>query len=305
MRSPTQRDLDFSGVTGFVQSALGPVGVRDAVELSGGGFAAVWRVDLTDGRSVVLKVGPPPDARLLGYEKGLMAAEAEYFRLVRSTVPGMPVPEILHEDDGWLVMTLLPGRPLTEVTDGASVRTELGAAVARLHTVTGPHFGYTGDRPAAADWPTAFGKIIDSLRADAAAWDVPLPPLDGLVARHERTLKLVTRPALVHFDLWDGNVLSENGHLTGLVDGERFLYGDPLIDLVSPALLHRIEDEPDHPFLRGYRVTLDEAARTRLGLYRVFLYVLMIAEGPSRAIPIGGERHTHVTSLLEEELARL
>jgi aminoglycoside phosphotransferase (APT) family kinase protein len=191
------------------------------------------------------------------------------------------------------------------VTGGASVRTELGAAVARLHTVTGPHFGYTGDRPAAADWPTAFEKIIDSLRADAAAWDVPLPPLDGLVARHERTLKLVTRPALVHFDLWDGNVLSEDGHLTGLVDGERFLYGDPLIDLVSPAVLRRIEDEPDHPFLRGYRVTLDEAARTRLGLYRVFLYTLMIAEGPSRAIPIGGERHTYVTSLLEDELARL
>jgi aminoglycoside phosphotransferase (APT) family kinase protein len=191
------------------------------------------------------------------------------------------------------------------VTDGASVRTQLGAAVAALHTVTGPHFGYTGDRPAAADWPTAFAAIIDGLRGDAAAWNVPLPPLDGLVARHERTLKLVTRPALVHFDLWDGNVLSADGRLTGLVDGERFLYGDPLIDLVSPALLRRIEDEPDHPFLRGYRATLDDAARTRLALYRVFLYVLMIAEGPSRGIPVDGERHTHLTRLLEDELSRL
>jgi aminoglycoside phosphotransferase (APT) family kinase protein len=217
----------------------------------------------------------------------------------------VPVPEVLHHGDNWLVTTLLPGRPLTEVTDGASVRTQLGAAVAALHTVTGPHFGYTGDRPAAADWPTAFAAIIDGLRADAAAWDVPLPPLDGLVARHERTLKLVTRPALVHFDLWDGNVLSADGRLTGLVDGERFLYGDPLIDLVSPALLRRIEDEPDHPFLRGYRATLDDAARTRLALYRVLLYVLMIAEGPSRGIPVDGERHTHLTRLLEDELARL
>jgi aminoglycoside phosphotransferase (APT) family kinase protein len=305
MRSPTQRDLDVSEVTALVRTGLGPVEVRAAAELSGGGFAAVWRVDLADARSVVLKVGPPPEARLLRYEKGMILAEAEYFRLVRSTVPGVPVPEVLHHGDNWLVTTLLPGVPLTEVTDGASVRAELGAAVAALHTVTGPRFGYTGDRPAAADWPTAFAAIIDGLRADAADWDVPLPPLDGLVARHERTLKLVTRPALVHFDLWDGNVLSADGRLTGLVDGERYLYGDPLIDLVSPALMRRIEDEPDHPFLRGYGATLDEAARTRLGLYRVFLYVLMIAEGPSRAIPVGGERHNFITGLLEDELSRL
>jgi len=43
----------------------------------------------------------------------------------------------------------------------------------------------------------------------------------------------------------------------------------------------------------------------RLGLYRVLLYVLMIAEGTSRAIPVGSERHDHLTALLNEELARL
>ena len=299
MRSPTQRDLVVSDVIGLVPDAV------DAAELSGGEFAAVWRVDLADGRSVVLKVGPPEDVRVLTYERGLLAAEAEYFRLVRSNVPSAPVPEVLLTGDGWLVTTLLPGRPLTETPDDAGVRTQLGVAVAALHTVTGPHFGFIGDRPAAADWPTAFAAIIDSLRADAAAWDVPLPPLAGLVDRHESALKLVTRPALVHLDLWDGNVLSEAGRLTGLVDGERFLYGDPLVDLVSPALFHRIEDEPDHPFLRGYGGTLDDAARTRLGLYRVFLYVLMIAEIPSRGGAVGNPRYTYLTGLLEDELSRL
>jgi hypothetical protein len=37
----------------------------------------------------------------------------------------------------------------------------------------------------------------------------------------------------------------------------------------------------------------------------MFLYVLMLAEGPSRAIPVGGERHEHLTGLLVKELARL
>ncbi|GIJ37817.1 hypothetical protein [Micromonospora andamanensis] len=40
--------------------------------------------------------------------------------------------------------------------------------------------------------------------------------------------------------------------MCGLVDGERFLYGDPLLDLVSPLLFRGAEDEPRHPFLRGY-----------------------------------------------------
>jgi aminoglycoside phosphotransferase (APT) family kinase protein len=213
-----------------------------------------------------------------------------------------PVPEVLSEGDNWLITTYLPGRPLTELPDGAPVRADLGAAVARIHEVTGPHFGYTGDRPAAGDWPAAFTAMIDSLVADAAAWEVPLPCL----ARLDVTpLNVVRRPALLHFDLWDGNVLGAGGRLTGLVDGERFLYGDPLLDLVSPALFRRIEEEPDHPFLRGYPVTIDDGARVRLTLYRIHLYLLMLAEGPSRGIPVGGERHEFLTGLLTEELARL
>ena len=298
MRSPTQRELDESDIAALLGEP-----VTGAAELDGGGFATVWRATLADGREVVLKVGPPATARLLGYERGLIAAEADYFRLVRDRAPGMPVPEVLRHGDNWLVTTLLPGRSLTEEPDNDPVREQLGAVVAELHRISGPHFGYTGGRAAAGDWPSAFGAILDGLRADAAAWNVPLPDLDGLVDRHRERLAEVTRPALLHFDLWDGNILFVGDRLTGLVDGERFLYGDPLIDFVSPALFRRIEDEPDNPFMRGYGPT--ELDSIRLGLYRVFLYVLMLAEGPSRAIPVGSERHEHVTRLLNAELERL
>jgi aminoglycoside phosphotransferase (APT) family kinase protein len=222
----------------------------------------------------------------------------------------VPVPEVLHVQDDFIVTSLLPGASLTEVPDGSAVREQLGTAIAGLHRITGPHFGYTGDRPSGADWPTAYQAIIAALLADAADWDVPLPAGVGRLAeRHHATLATVTTPALLHFDLWDGNVLAAEGRLTGLVDGERYLWGDPLLDLASPALFHRIEDEPEHPFLRGYTaatgLVIDEAARTRLALYRIHLYLLMLTEGPSRAIPVGGERHDFITGLLEAELRDL
>ncbi|WP_250007438.1 aminoglycoside phosphotransferase family protein [Actinoplanes sp. M2I2] len=300
MRSPTQPRIGVDGIAGIVRDGLGAL-VSEATELTGGGFAAVWRASLSDGRDVVVKVGPPPSARLLEYERGLIPAEAEYFTLVRGKAP---VPVVLAHGESWIISSLLPGRPLTE-GDSPLARRHLGAAVARVHTISGPRFGYTGDRPSAADWPGAFAAMIASLRADAAAWEVPLPPLDGLVERHRAVLATVTRPALLHFDLWDGNVLvAPDGSLSGLVDGERYLYGDPLLDFVSPALFRRIDAA--HPFAIGYGAgpfTADE--EIRLALYRVHLYVLMLAEGPSRGIAADSERQRNVTALLEAELASL
>jgi aminoglycoside phosphotransferase (APT) family kinase protein len=307
MRSPTQRTLTPADVGAVVRTGLG-CPVTTAAELSGGTFAAIWRATLADGREVVVKVGPPASAGLLRYEQALIPSEAEYYTMVRRHAPGVPVPEVLavSADAEWIITTLLPGRPLTEA-DSARARTELGAAIARVHEITGPHFGYTVGRPAGDDWPTAFFAIIEALRADADDWDVPLPPMDGVLERHAGRLAAVTRPALLHFDLWDGNVLvGPDGSLSGLVDGERYLYGDPLLDFVSPALFRRIEDEPDHPFVAGYRpAPFDEDARIRLALYRVHLYLLMIAEGPSRGIAITDGRHDYLTALLTEELAAL
>ena len=312
MRSPTQQALTLTDVAALASTALGTP-VIDGSELTGGGFATVWRVTLGDGRDAVVKVGPPPQAQLLAYEESLLPAEAEYFRLVRAQAPGVPVPDVLATspagaEQQWLITSYLPGRPLTE-GDSATARRQLGTAIAQVHAISGDRFGYTGDRANGADWPAAFHAMMESLRADADRWHVPLPQMDGLVDRHHATLAAVTRPALLHFDLWDGNVLvAPDGSLSGVVDGERHLYGDPLLDLVSPALFRRIEDEPAHPFLAGYGLPagqLDESARVRLALYRVHLYVLMLAEGPSRGIHISDGRHDFVTGLLNAELAEL
>ncbi|MEU4474637.1 aminoglycoside phosphotransferase family protein [Micromonospora sp. NPDC023888] len=332
--SPTQRLLTSDDVAYLVRASFGPhTGLRDAGPLAGGGYATVWWARLDDDRSVVLKLAPPARTPLLRYERGLCAAEARYFRLVAEHAPRVPVPQVLwHGTDPaygeWLVTTLLPGRSLSDLAgagvavDDGPARYDLGVALAALHRVTGDRFGYDDDRAGGATWRVAFTAMLDALLADATDWDVRLPVtpdhLHTLVGRHADVLDEVRRPALLHFDCWDGNVLAAPDpagrlRLCGLVDGERFLYGDPLLDLVSPLLFRRAEDEPEHPLLRGYRsaagtpLVLDASARRRLGLYRLHLYLLMTVEMPSRGMTPSShpQRHARLAALLDAELDAL
>lgn len=104
----------------------------------------------------------------------------------------------------------------------------------------------------------------------------------------------VTRPALVHFDLWQGNLLvdGEPGARTigGIIDGERMFWGDPAADFVSLALLGDVEKDED--LLAGYAssaadgaVVFDSSLRLRLALYRCYLYLIMLVETVPRRSP--------------------
>ncbi|MFI6781418.1 phosphotransferase family protein [Micromonospora sp. NPDC050276] len=332
--SPTQRPLTGADVAYLVGASFGShTRVRDAGPLAGGGFATVWWVLLDDDRRVVLKLAPPAGTPLLRYERGLCAAEERYFRLVAERAPQVPVPPVLwHGTDPaygeWLITAMLPGRSLFDLAeagvavDDGPARYDLGVALATVHQVTGDRFGYDGDRAAGPTWRAAFTAMLDELLADAADWDVRLPVtsdhLHALVGRHADVLDEVRRPALLHFDCWDGNVLAAPDpdgrlRLCGLVDGERFFYGDPLLDLVSPLLFRRVEDEPEHPLLRGYQsaaaepLVLDASARRRLGLYRLHLYLLMTVEMPSRGMTTQTHpgRYARLAALLDEEIAAL
>jgi len=135
--------------------------------------------------------------------------------------------------------------------------------------------------------------MVNAVLADAETFAVTLPAsiadiLEWFDARAV-VLDEVTTPVLVHFDLWDGNILVESsaaGHRIGaLIDAERAFWGDPLAEFVSLALYGDIER--DTAFLDGYRgdggaVTFDIAARRRLSLYRAYLYLIMWVETAPR-----------------------
>jgi aminoglycoside phosphotransferase (APT) family kinase protein len=270
--------------------------------LTGGTYNTVEELVLGDGSRYVLKVPPASTAPALRYEARLLVSEAEFYRAAAEA--GVPAPHVVAFDDDravpHLLMTACPGDPwngsLTE-TQRHSLRMELGRQVARLHRVTGPGFGYPSGAlgPLAPDWRTAFAGMIEAILDDARRYRARLPKPADEVARTLRAayfaLDEVTTPRLVHFDLWDGNILldrpaGEEPRIGGLIDGERMFWGDPLADFVSLALLGDITK--DEAFLAGYREAggragFDTPARLRLALYRAYLYLIMLAETVPRA----------------------
>ncbi|MDQ2586689.1 phosphotransferase family protein [Saccharothrix yanglingensis] len=270
-------------------------------EVTAGTFNTVYRVVTADGRRLVLKIAPPAAVAGMSYEHDLQVTEAAFYR---AAARALPVPEVVHADFGrdvlpsdWLLMTELPGenwydsRDRIDATGRAALRERLGELVAGLHRVTGDGFGYPQDG-LVADWPTAFTAMLEAVLADADRYAVD-PPVSAdrlrrLLAASREALVEVTTPSLVHFDLWAGNVLVDPAaaRVTGVVDGERALWGDPLLDMPSLALFARVEDDAD--FLAGYRRAggaLDTAAATtlrRLDLYRCYLYLVMAVEAVPR-----------------------
>jgi aminoglycoside phosphotransferase (APT) family kinase protein len=133
--------------------------------------------------------------------------------------------------------------------------------------------------------------------------------------RHAGVLDEVDRPALVHFDLWDGNVfVTRDGaaaRVAGLIDGERAFFGDPVAEFISMSLFHELEEVPE--LLAGYAegsdapITLTPGVRRRLNLYTTYLYVIMAIEGATRGWhdPARLEFEARLLDKLDHQLALL
>ncbi|GAA2323907.1 aminoglycoside phosphotransferase family protein [Streptomyces cuspidosporus] len=171
------------GQVAAASAALKAAGVADAdtarcTPLSGGTYNTVVGVVFEDHRRWVVKIPPPPSAPGLSHEKELLRGEVAFYTSA-ATAPGIPVPTVLHSEldpyaagGPYLISTLCPGRPWNGLSETIRdderrrLRTELGAVVARLHTVAGTGFGYPAAPlgPPPATWRQTLSGVIDGER---------------------------------------------------------------------------------------------------------------------------------------------
>jgi len=267
--------------------------LRSLDELADGFFNAAYKLTLADGTQCVLKVAPPASVRVLRYERDIMQAEVEVLRLVKEQTE-MPVPKVLCYDSSgrivanqYFIMEFVPGIPYNKLKkqmlpdQQQAVERAAGGYVRQMNEIAGKRFGSVA-QPAArgTSWGESFAGMMAGVLADGEDMQVVLPvsyaALSVGLAAHYAALDEVTSPRLVHWDLWDGNIFVDatTQRITGIIDFERALWGDPLMECnfgaftISPA------------FLEGYgRPMLEtESQRRRRALYNIYLYLIMVIE---------------------------
>ena len=262
-------------------------------ELREGFFNAAALLELDDGLKCVLKAAPPQEVKVLSYEKDLMRAEVKSMRLVRERTH-VPVPEIFVYDttrsllpSEFFVMEFVSGEPFHKLQEQLSeemrqnVRREMGRMTREMAGITGPAFGYWA-QPCreGVSWCDCFAEMVRGVLRDGLAVQVdlerPYEEIFDILEKNFASLEVVATPRLVHWDLWDGNVFvdPQSGRVTGLIDFERVMWADPLIEMIFR------NPDPNSAGVAGYGEALfnDPAQITRRWLYNAYLYLIMVIE---------------------------
>ena len=225
----------IEAITGVLVAGVQP--------LTGGCVGDVFAIELADGGSLVAKVGDTGSG--LGVEGFMLQYLAE-------KGAGLPVPEVLYADDKLLLMKRLSGG------DDIDARAERHAAdlVAALHDVTNPCFGFERDtiigglhqaNPPGNSWLEFFRdhRLLDMGHRGVTSGRLPktlMSRLERLAGRLGDWIEESARPSLVHGDMWGGNVLCQNGWITGFIDPAIY-FADAEIELAFTTLFGTFGDD--------------------------------------------------------------
>ena len=277
-----------------IKNVLEASGFRAPVEsirpLGGGLYNEACILECSADR-YVLRIAPPDEQPKLFYEKKMMRSEPGIHRAVRSRTD-VPAPEVVHHDFSrqhldrdFVVMEFLPG------DSGSFDRAELGDYVAQVHGICGEEYGYPDrEAPTGEEWVEVFRTYVrkifdDCLRAGAIDQDEHTRFLDFYDERWDAVGHEV-QPRLLHLDLWSANILVQDGRISGILDFDRGMYGDPELEF---AVLDTYGNTTPR-FFEGYGESRPRgaAARTRRNLYLVYEIIkyafIRLARGGSHSM---------------------
>lgn len=288
MESLNKTKLTETQLGRIVRNTFG-TSLRRSRELADGWANTAYALTLDDDRTVVLKAAPSKDKRLMRCERNNMSAEVAALALMEEQ--NVPAPRVLVYDPScsllpaeYFIMDYVAGTPLNKIADSlskqelAGIRQDLGNLSRRINGVKGVSFGYFGEQDGhRGSWPEAFGMMMDDVLADGVDAGVELTVSYAEVTREvDRaigSLPTVTESSLVHWDLWDGNVLIHEGRINAILDFERALWGEPLIEFYF-GRFGRSE-----AFEQGYGLSVTTPGEhQRRALYDFYLDLILVIE---------------------------
>lgn len=261
-----------------------------ATELKDGFFNSAYAITLEQGKRYVLKLAPLHNSGFMRYEHNMMQTEVEVLRLLRENTD-VPVPQVYTYETAspvyegsFFVMDFIEGDPYNKVKDALPeiererIEQQLGVFTSSINSIRGERFGYYALEQMQGDnWSNVFLSMIDSLMLDADHKAVKLPAsadeITAICKRFIPSLDEVKIPSLVHWDLWEGNIFVKDGQIVGIIDTERALWGDPLMEYYFRSFI----DSPAH--MKGYgKALFTESETQRILMYDLYLALILHIE---------------------------
>lgn len=244
--------------------------VKTATPVSGGDINLAYRLETTEGPAFLL-VQPHTPASFYRHEVAGLHALGQ----------AVNVPEVLAtgeiDGDAYLALEFLE--------TGHGSQYELGQAVARVHRITAPQFGFDQDNLVGklpkhndwqSDWTTFYlNQRLDPLVKRAQAhhlWNNDRQTAYEQVRQHivQENQDRQIVPALLHGDLWSGNYLFTSDGTPTLIDPD-VLYGDREFDIAMTTIFGGFSAD----FYRGYTDAYPFAAGYTDRLPHYQLYYLL------------------------------
>ena len=211
-------DISWQSLRRIVQAWAGTSAeLKEFVTLHGGQINTTLDLRLVDGRRVVIKVSPHRVDK--SYER-----EAYQLTLLKNC--GLPVPEVyswkigsLDDPFSYILIEFIEGTDLGEAKKQCTaeefdvLQAELAEVVAAMHAKTNDHYMRVMESGESfADWPAFYRSVYDPIWQEAQKEKLLPKSCRKQVGRiHERLEHLIThgdRPRLVHWDIWNTNVMA-------------------------------------------------------------------------------------------------
>ena len=265
--SKTKYDASMEEIRAlFSRHGLG--NVTGVSRLGNGEFNAAYEVICDEKEHYALKIAPTKEMKVLSYEENLMESEVFWYGMMHENTDIL-CPKIYAVDfsgeilnSSCFVMQMMEGRPLAELDLSDEEQERVGRQklelLSKIHKIAGSGFGYR-HRRLYGTWDEALKSMADSLISDCRALGYETPCGESFVRdidKHRDLLKTVPC-RMVNFDLWDSNILYNNGRIC-LIDPERGFWGDPVADFITVRPGQKVPLSAKKKEIEIYNETADE-----------------------------------------------
>lgn len=256
-----------------VEAALGER-LLSARPMGGGCIGEVYKAELASGATVVAKVDRSGESHL--------GREAYMLRYLGEN-SGLPVPEVYHSSERLLLMQFVEG-------GGNLLGAEAHAAelLAGLHGITADAYGHERDtligsisqpNPWTGSWIEFFRDQRLLYLAQKANEAGRLPTdlrgrVESLAGKLDEVLEEPGAPALIHGDVWAGNVLARGDKISAFLDPAIY-HADPEMELAYISLFNSFGEHFFRRYaeLREIRPGFFEERRYLYSLYPLLVHV--------------------------------